>query len=40
MKNTLEKYVIDYQGCKSNPKKTLCMLFKYMTKIYILLIVM
>ncbi|WP_195651788.1 hypothetical protein [Bacteroides caccae] len=28
MKNTLEKYVIDYQGCKSNPKKTLCMLYK------------
>lgn len=28
MKKTLEKYVIDYQGCKSNPGKTLCMLHK------------
>lgn len=28
MKKTLEKYVIDYQDCKSDPGKTLCMLHK------------
>ena len=28
MKKTLEKYVIDYQECKLNPEKTLCMLHK------------